>query len=297
MPDSAFSVIEWTAFVLFVVVIGGIGTLEGPIIGALILFALQNWLSDYATWYLILLGAVASAVMLVAPKGIWGFVQSKYDFSIFPTRRRLIGPDTPVPDYTRPVQELAQPEPVGVKGSDIRLEEPMFDIETDVLIVGSGTAGGAAAALLSAYGVSNVMIEKYSWLANSPRAHITNQRTMEILRELGLEEDAVAKSVPQELMGNNVFCTSLAGEEIGRLLTWGNHPSRKADYDLASPCSICDIPQTLFEPIVVGKAMELGTIARFKTEYVSHSQDAKSVVTTVRGPCRPIRPTGFDPNI
>ncbi|MDE0304065.1 MAG: FAD-dependent monooxygenase [Albidovulum sp.] len=281
-PDSAFSVIEWTAFVFFVVVIGGIGTLEGPIIGAIILFALQNWLSDYATWYLILLGAVASAVMLVAPKGIWGFVQAKYDFSIFPTRRRLIGPDTPVPDYTRPVQELAKPEPVGIRGSDIRLEEPMFDIETEVLIVGSGPAGGSAAALLSAYGVPNVMIEKYSWLANTPRAHITNQRTMEILRELGIEEDAIAKSVPQELMGNNVFCTSLAGEEIGRLLTWGNHPSRRADYDLASPCRICDIPQTLFEPIVVGKAMEMGTIARFKTEYVSHSQDASSVVATVR---------------
>ncbi|MEM9012128.1 MAG: FAD-dependent monooxygenase [Pseudomonadota bacterium] len=158
----------------------------------------------------------------------------------------------------------------------------MFDIETDVLIVGSGPAGGASAALLSRYGIANVMIEKYAWLANTPRAHITNQRTMEILRELGLEEDAVEKSVPQELMGNNVFCTSLAGEEIGRLLTWGNHPSRKADYDLASPCRICDIPQTLLEPIIVGNAMANGTIARFKTEYLSHTQDGDGVVATVR---------------
>lgn len=158
----------------------------------------------------------------------------------------------------------------------------MFDIETDVLIVGSGPAGGASAALLSSYGIANIMIEKYGWLANTPRAHITNQRTMEILRELGIEEDAKEKSVPQELMGNNVFCTSLAGEEIGRLLTWGNHPNRKADYDLASPCHICDIPQTLLEPIIVGKAMEAGTITRFKTEYISHTQDENGVVATVR---------------
>ncbi len=281
-PDSAFSVIDWTAYVLFIVIIGGIGTLEGPIIGALILFFLQNWLADFGTWYLMLLGVIAIAFMLVAPKGIWGFIQNRYDFSIFPTRRRLIGPDTPVPDYTQPVREMAKPAPAGVSGADIRVEDPMFDIETDVLIIGSGPAGGAMAALLSSYGVDNVMIEKYAWLANTPRAHITNQRTMEVLRELGIEEEAKEKSVPQELMGNNVFCTSLAGEEIGRLLTWGNHPNRRADYDLASPSRICDIPQTLLEPIIVGKAMADGTIARFKTEYVSHMQDESGVVATVR---------------
>ena len=282
-PASAFSVIDWTAFVLFIVVIGGIGTLEGPIIGALILFALQNSFAEYGTWYLIALGAIAIGVMLVAPRGIWGWIQHKYDFSVFPTRRRLIGPDTPVPDYTQPVREMKPATPTSVGATDLPSEiTTMFDIETDVLIVGSGPAGGASAALLSSYGVSNIMIEKYGWLANTPRAHITNQRTMEILRELGIEEDAKQKSVPQELMGNNVFCTSLAGEEIGRLLTWGNHPSRKADYDLASPSRICDIPQTLLEPIIVGKAMEAGTITRFKTEYLSHMQDADGVVATVR---------------
>ena len=128
------------------------------------------------------------------------------------------------------------PEPMGVRSEELPSEvTTMFDIETDVLIIGSGPAGGASAALLSSYGIPNIMIEKYGWLANTPRAHITNQRTMEVIRELGLEEEAKEKAVPQELMGNNVFCTSLAGEEIGRLLTWGNHPSRKADYDLASP--------------------------------------------------------------
>ena len=50
-------------------------------------------------------------------------------------------------------------------------------------------------------------------------------------------------------MGDTVFCTSLAGEEIGRILTWGTHPARHGDYQLASPS--CDIPQTYLEPILV----------------------------------------------
>jgi branched-chain amino acid transport system permease protein len=66
------------------VVIGGIGTLEGPIIGAIILLLLRSWLSDYGTWYLMALGALAIAVMLVAPKGIWGWVVAKYDFPSSP---------------------------------------------------------------------------------------------------------------------------------------------------------------------------------------------------------------------
>jgi len=88
-------------------------------------------------------------------------------------------------------------------------------IETDVLVVGSGPAGAASAALLAMYGVKHVLVTKYGWLADTPRAHITNQRAMEILRDLGLEEKAVAQAAPQHLMANNVFCESLAGEEFG----------------------------------------------------------------------------------
>ncbi len=63
-------------------------------------------------------------------------------------------------------------------------------IETDVLIIGSGPAGSASALALSAYGVPNVLVTKYRWLANTPRAHITNQRTFEVLRVLGVESEA-----------------------------------------------------------------------------------------------------------
>ncbi len=102
----------------------------------------------------------------------------------------------------------------------------MLEIKTQVLIIGTGPAGAATAALLSSYGVENIVVNRHRWLANTPRAHITNQRTMEVLRDLGREVEAEAylHATPQELLGNNVFCTSLAGEEIGRLQTWGTHP-------------------------------------------------------------------------
>ncbi len=155
-------------------------------------------------------------------------------------------------------------------------------IETDVLIVGSGPAGGAMALALATAGVKHVLITKYGWLADTPRAHITNQRTMEVLRDLGVEQEVLAKATPQHLMGNNVFCTSLAGEELGRLRTWGTHPARQADYTLASPSQICDLPQTFMEPILIGNAAARGSKVRFDTEYLSLVQDADGVTATVK---------------
>ena len=155
-------------------------------------------------------------------------------------------------------------------------------VETDVLIVGSGPAGGAAALSLATLGVPNIMITKYRWTANTPRAHITNQRAMEIFRDLGVEDQVLADATPHDLVGDTVFCTSIAGEEIGRIKTWGTHPAREADYQLASPCLICDIPQTYLEPILVKNATARGTQTRFSTEYLSHEQDDHGVTTTVR---------------
>jgi branched-chain amino acid transport system permease protein len=88
-PDAAFSVNDWTAFVIFIVVIGGIGTIEGPIIGTLIFFALRETLADLGTTYLLVLGLVGIVVMLKAPRGIWGFVQDKFDLQLFPLGYRV----------------------------------------------------------------------------------------------------------------------------------------------------------------------------------------------------------------
>jgi 2,4-dichlorophenol 6-monooxygenase len=156
------------------------------------------------------------------------------------------------------------------------------NLETDVLIIGSGPAGGGAALALATYGVDHMVITKYRWTANTPRAHITNQRTMEVFRDLGIEPDVWAQAVPHELMGETVFCTSLAGDEIGRVRTWGTHPARDADYTMASPSQNCDIPQTLLEPIVVGHAASRGSRIRFDTEYVSLVQDDDGATVTVR---------------
>jgi 2,4-dichlorophenol 6-monooxygenase len=155
-------------------------------------------------------------------------------------------------------------------------------LHTDVLVVGSGPAGGSAALFLASHGVEHIVITKYRWTANTPRAHITNQRTVEIMRDMGIEDDIVAQGTPQSLMGDTVFCTSLAGDEIGRVRTWGTHPARKADYTLASPSEHCDLPQTLLEPILLGHAAERGSRIRFDTEYLRLEQDEHGVTVTVR---------------
>ena len=90
-PDAAFSVTDWTAYVIFIVVIGGIGTIEGPIIGVLVFFALQTLLADFGSWYLMTLGVLAIAVMLVAPRGLWGLLSESTGLHLFPIRRRLTG--------------------------------------------------------------------------------------------------------------------------------------------------------------------------------------------------------------
>jgi 2,4-dichlorophenol 6-monooxygenase len=158
----------------------------------------------------------------------------------------------------------------------------MADITTDVLIIGTGPAGSATAALLSTYGVENMVINRYRWLANTPRAHITNQRTMEVLRDLGraVEDEVYMFAADQDLMGENVFCTSLAGEEIGRMKSWGKHPLSRAEHMLSSPCRMNDLPQTFMEPLLFKTACSRGAQARMSTEYVSHAQDADGVTTT-----------------
>jgi branched-chain amino acid transport system permease protein len=89
-PYSAFSINDWTVNMIFITVIGGIGRVEGPILGTVIYFVLREFLADLASAYLIILGVVAIGVMLKAPKGIWGFVADRFGWQLFPLARRLV---------------------------------------------------------------------------------------------------------------------------------------------------------------------------------------------------------------
>jgi branched-chain amino acid transport system permease protein len=121
-PDAAFSVIDWTAYVVFIVVIGGIGTIEGPFVGVLVFYVLQAYVAHMfttadkpgGTWYLILLGGLAIGIMLFAPKGIWGYLAERYGLAIFPIRRRLVanGPiDAGSPQRPAPRVQAPTPRP------------------------------------------------------------------------------------------------------------------------------------------------------------------------------------------
>ena len=89
-PDTAFSVNDWTAFVIFITVIGGIGRIEGPIIGTIVFFVLRQTLSDLGSLYLLMLGAVAIIVMLWAPKGLWGLIAERFSWQALPLQRHLV---------------------------------------------------------------------------------------------------------------------------------------------------------------------------------------------------------------
>jgi branched-chain amino acid transport system permease protein len=88
-PDTAFSVNDWTAFVIFITVIGGIGRIEGPIIGTIIFFALRQSFAGLGSLYLLMMGAVAIVVMLWAPKGLWGMIVERLGWQILPLQRHL----------------------------------------------------------------------------------------------------------------------------------------------------------------------------------------------------------------
>ncbi len=155
----------------------------------------------------------------------------------------------------------------------------MRTIEIPVLVVGAGPAGLSATGLLATQGVRTLTITRYPGTANSPRAHITNQRTMEVFRDLGIEERMYEVATPQALMSNNVWATSFAGVEIARLQAWGSGPERRVDYELASPSSMCNLPQHVMEPVMLAAARERGGQFLFSTELVAMRQEGDKVVS------------------
>lgn len=88
-PGSAFDVMEWSAGIIFIVVIGGIGRIEGPFVGVAVYFLLRETTANYGAWYMILLGLLAIVIMLFARQGLWGFLAERYRLTVFPIERRV----------------------------------------------------------------------------------------------------------------------------------------------------------------------------------------------------------------
>lgn len=158
----------------------------------------------------------------------------------------------------------------------------MKTVKTDVLVVGAGPAGASSAMFLGKHGISSIVLSRHGSVARTPRAHITNQRAMEALRDSGIEDRLMAVASPSELMGNTFWLRSMVGEELGRVYAWGEDPQRKSDYEAASPCKMCDLPQTELEPVLLREASWHGAQIRFDTELVSFTQDEAGVSALVR---------------
>jgi 2,4-dichlorophenol 6-monooxygenase len=156
------------------------------------------------------------------------------------------------------------------------------DIEVPVLIVGAGPAGLTSALALARYGVPTLTVERHPSTAHTPRAHIINQRTVEIFRALGISAAFHEVAIPQSGMSNNLWVTTLADLEVARSQTWGTAPDRLAEYLLASPEPMANCPQTVLEPLLLAAARDAGADIEFQTEFVELHQDTDGVTSVIR---------------
>ena len=156
------------------------------------------------------------------------------------------------------------------------------NVEVPVLIIGAGPAGASLALLLSRYGIRVLAISRYKGTADSPRAHLQNQRAMEVMRDAGIEDRLVQISLPMSVIQHVSWIHSFTGEEYARIYSWGNRPERKGDYERASPCQAWELPQTSLEPVLVEESEKLGAEFRWDTEFVSQEVDGDRVHTTLR---------------
>src|ERR1700684_1284741 len=141
---------------------------------------------------------------------------------------------------TRPGGAPRWRQPMSIPGQET--------VEVPVLIVGAGPAGLALSAALARYGVRHLLVERHRGTAHTPRAHIINQRTVEILRHLGISDRFHEVATPQHLMAANLWVTTLADLEVARSETWGHSAERAAEYRAATPEPMADWPQTVLGP-------------------------------------------------
>jgi 2,4-dichlorophenol 6-monooxygenase len=160
--------------------------------------------------------------------------------------------------------------------------------EIPVLIVGAGGCGLAMSILLSNLGVRSLLVERANQVVGQPRAHILNQRTMEIFRQQGIDAPVIAQGGRPEHMERIVFCTSLGGDgpldrrQLGSLDAYGGGALRER-YTADSPCNATNLPLMQLEPLLrsLAETRAPGQL-RFHHELVAFEQDADGVTATVR---------------
>ena len=163
----------------------------------------------------------------------------------------------------------------------------MQDVETDILIVGGGVVGLSASILLSALGVDTLLVTYHPATSKHPKAHILNQRTLEIFHEMGVAEDVYAAGTPAAQMKYAGWYAGLAGpgpyygREIGRVEAWGAG-SADPDYVAASACRPANCPQIYVEPILKTHAEKHAPgCVRFHQELIDFAQDEQGVTATI----------------
>ncbi|MFC9768179.1 FAD-dependent monooxygenase [Rhodococcus jostii] len=160
----------------------------------------------------------------------------------------------------------------------------MSDVQVPVLIVGGGGAGLTSSMLLSRLGVDSLLVSAYPTTSVLPKAHVLNQRTMEIFREVGVADAVYDRGTPPENMQATGWYTGLTGphdgygRELGRLEVWGAGYT-DPDYVAASSCRTTNLPQIRLEPILRAHAESLAGAEkiRFNHEFVSLEQDSDGV--------------------
>jgi branched-chain amino acid transport system permease protein len=100
-PSASFSIIDWTVFIIFNVVIGGIGSFEGPIVGTIIYFVLRQYLADLGAWNLILLGGFSIAIILIDKRGLWGLIRRVLPDDLIPIAHKPSSAFVPAPKRDR----------------------------------------------------------------------------------------------------------------------------------------------------------------------------------------------------
>ncbi|CAH0058463.1 unnamed protein product [Clonostachys solani] len=158
----------------------------------------------------------------------------------------------------------------------------MQEYDTDVLVVGAGVAGLSTAILLAEQGIRVSVVAKHNGTAPSPRAHVTNQRTMEVFRDMGIEAEAKAAGFSLVGAGSLVMATSLTGQEIMRYSCYGGGDHQFTDFAKSSPCSMHNISQYMLEPVLLARAREKGANIRFYHELVDVEQSSTEVTARVR---------------